>query len=79
MPRVTHFPSSGDRWAFVATSCPTDYFLKRVLTVHLEKKGTVVLRVTEKGKKKKPQVTWGHRFLKQIKTTYTWLHLQAPQ
>jgi len=51
MPRVTHFSSSGDRWAFVIASCPLDYFLKRVLTVHLENKA-IVLKLTEKKKKK---------------------------
>lgn len=54
MPRVTHFLSSGDRWAFAATSCPIDYFLKYVLTVHLENK-TIALRVTEKEKERNPR------------------------
>lgn len=64
MPRVTHFSSSGDRWAFVIASCPLDYFLKRVLTVHLENKA-IVLKLTEKKKKRKTsQVIWG-----QVKST----------
>lgn len=68
MPRVTHFPSSGDRWAFVVTSCPVDYFLKCVLTVHLANKA-IVLRLTEKEKETPGDIgTW---VLKQIKATST--------
>lgn len=68
MPRVMHFSSSGDRWAFVIASCPPDYFLKRVLTVCLENKA-IVLKLTERGKKgKTSQVIWGHELLKQVKS-----------
>jgi len=54
MPRVTHFPSYGDRWAFVVTSCSVDNFLKCVLTIYIENKA-IVLRVTEKEKERNPR------------------------
>lgn len=70
MPRVIHFPSSGDRWAFVVTSCPIDYFFKMCSDCSLGEQRNCPESDRER-KRKKPQVTWEHGFLKQIKDAST--------